>query len=118
MLALAPNNDRARNNLGVCLEALGDDDRALALDPDSAVAHTNLGNLLFHQGQTEPALEHLNRAMTLAPELAEARGNLGALLAHENNLSGALQRLRARVRVGAPITLGAGEPGPPLPEGL
>ena len=44
----------------------------LALRPDIAEVHSNLGMLLWHQGQFEPALESFGQALALKPELADA----------------------------------------------
>ncbi|MDP9237802.1 MAG: tetratricopeptide repeat protein [Chloroflexota bacterium] len=43
-------------------------DRALALDPDCAVAHAYIGGMLFHAGRVAEAQERLDLAQTLAPD--------------------------------------------------
>jgi protein O-GlcNAc transferase len=60
---LTPNDARTRNNLGVARQELGntaraeaDYRRAIALDPDFADAHYNLGCLLFGEGRSDDAV--------------------------------------------------------------
>jgi len=50
--------------------------QAIAADPQSAVAHNELGVALFHQGATEAAIDPLKRAVELDPSLAHAWANL------------------------------------------
>lgn len=60
--------------------------RALALDPEMAQAHNDLGNCLRRQGKAE-AEPHYRRAIALHPELAEAHNNLGNLLLDAGNVA-------------------------------
>ncbi|AGY59043.1 tetratricopeptide repeat protein [Gloeobacter kilaueensis] len=52
-------------------------EQALAVNPQSAEAHNNLGNLRAQQGKAAEAVEHYQRALALAPRLMEAVYNLG-----------------------------------------
>jgi predicted O-linked N-acetylglucosamine transferase (SPINDLY family) len=67
-------------------------------DPDSAVAHNNIANVLGDLGRGAEALPHLQRAVALDPGLADAHYNLGALLhglkRHEEAISSLEQALR------------------------
>ncbi|MFW5692672.1 MAG: tetratricopeptide repeat protein, partial [Thermoguttaceae bacterium] len=84
----APQNARGHYNLAHALEDVGDFDRArrhyrraVELDPDDAVSHSNLANILAQvDGDVESAIEHYHRAIAVAPEYAAARANLGAVL--------------------------------------
>ena len=51
--------------------------RALALDPDNAVAHHMKGNILQSEGRTEEAVAEHERALAIDPSLADAVANLG-----------------------------------------
>ncbi|MGD8395562.1 MAG: tetratricopeptide repeat protein [Candidatus Eiseniibacteriota bacterium] len=52
----------------------------LRKNPDSFLAHCNLGGLLLEQGHREEALAHLERAVRLEPDMHEAHGSLGKTL--------------------------------------
>ena len=54
--------------------------QAIALKPDRAIYHNNLGELLRLTGQTDPALASLEQAIALNPDYAEAHNNRGNLL--------------------------------------
>lgn len=71
------------NNLGAAVQALGDEQgaiaawrRALALDPNYADALNNLGVVYRARGQSQRAIETLQRAVALKPESPEAQANL------------------------------------------
>lgn len=70
---------------GMADEAAADYQQALALSPQYALAHINLGRLLYRLGETESAKKHFEAAAGLAPHLAMPLYNLGVLegeLAH------------------------------------
>jgi Tfp pilus assembly protein PilF len=53
---------------------------ALAINPESAIAHNNLARLGHSQGRMAEAMEQYEAALKLNPELAQAHNNLGVLL--------------------------------------
>ena len=55
-------------------------EHALAVTPNNAIAHLNLGSYLGQTGRHEEALEHVERAVAIAPDNAAARNNLGLAL--------------------------------------
>lgn len=73
---LAPADARVRNAAGAALvgleqldEARAHFEQALALDPDLADAHTNLGYLLYRDfEELEAGRRHIERALELAPD--------------------------------------------------
>jgi tetratricopeptide (TPR) repeat protein len=73
-------------DLGVDLEAAAPDEayaaytRALALDPDFAEAHVNLGRLLQLTGRTTEAVEHYRRSLEAGRNDPTAAFNLGTAL--------------------------------------
>lgn len=83
-----PENERARNNLGVALsgmpgrmgEAVVQYEEAVRLKPGYAEAHSNLGNALSSEGRTREAIAQYEEALRLEPGLVEAHCNLGLLL--------------------------------------
>lgn len=63
------------------LEAAADSyRRALALEPDSAGSHNNLGTALRKQGMLTDAVAAFGVALTLKPDYAAAHTNLGVAL--------------------------------------
>jgi protein O-GlcNAc transferase len=84
-----PNHVAALHRLGVVAHQLGRPDapdllaRAVALKPDAAEAHNDLGVVLGARGRFAEAAAAFERAAALRPDYAEAH----------NNLAGALRRL-------------------------
>jgi tetratricopeptide (TPR) repeat protein len=54
-------------------------ERAVALDPDLALAHLKLGVLLSEKGRLEDAARELREAIRSKPDLADAHYRLGHL---------------------------------------
>lgn len=52
----------------------------LAIEPDSWLAHYQLGNVLRDEGQSGEAIAHYERALELKPDAQAARDALVALL--------------------------------------
>ncbi|MES2294145.1 MAG: tetratricopeptide repeat protein [Pseudomonadota bacterium] len=71
--------------------------QVLALKPDLAGAHHNLGNALFGQGNLEQAEASYRRALTLQPGLASARNNLGIILYERDRLDEAVACYREAI---------------------
>jgi len=63
--------------------------RALALRPGHAEAHTNLAVLLRSMGRRAEALDHLRAAVSAAPGLAPAHAALADLLRESGDVGGA-----------------------------
>jgi Flp pilus assembly protein TadD len=81
-----PDNLKARNNLGLLYDGLGQHERALeqfesarAIDPDNVSVISNLAGALIGMGRFEEAERELRRAMKLDLENVEVRANLGIL---------------------------------------
>jgi tetratricopeptide (TPR) repeat protein len=72
--------------------------QALAIDPDHARAHNDLGETLRGLGRNEDALPHLQRAIALEPTLAHAYGNLAATLVALNRPEEALRWAQESLR--------------------
>ena len=54
--------------------------RAIAIKPDYATAHYNMGSVLIDQGKPEEAIEAYKKALSLKPDYAEAYNNMGSVL--------------------------------------
>ena len=88
-------------NIGLAKWALGERaeatehwKRAIALHPNFAQAHMNLGNALREDGRIEEALPHLRQALHLQPS-PFAHNNLGLALAGRGDLQAAIHFRRA-----------------------
>ena len=71
-------------------EALSSFGKALALNPDHAEAHNNVGNVYEATGRTDDAISAYRRALSSDPTLANAHYNLGRMLAARGDSDGAL----------------------------
>jgi DNA-binding transcriptional MerR regulator len=69
-------------------------ERALALDPEYADAHCNLGSVYFNQNRRALARACYERALALVPEHLEAHLNLATLLEEEGQDAAALRHYR------------------------
>jgi len=68
--------------------------RSIAIAPDSASTHNNLGIALSALGKKGEAIDSFRRAVTLDPNLADAHANLGRMLQDQNRLDEAVASLR------------------------
>jgi tetratricopeptide (TPR) repeat protein len=72
---------------------------ALAVNPSSGFAHTNLGEIYAREGRVDEALGHFEEAVRLDPGSARARNNLGSYLGENGRLEEALEHLEEAVRL-------------------
>ena len=86
VVAMDPSHLRARNNLGVLFDQMGDHEVALehfqdaiGLEPENSEILTNLGAALAAQGRYDDAEIQLKRAARLDPGGVDVRANLGIL---------------------------------------
>ncbi|MEO8998327.1 MAG: sulfotransferase [Rhodanobacter sp.] len=108
VLALAPNCAEANRLMGVVSQIRGDHARAieflrdaLAVNPDDATTHMNLGSALFEAGATEAALVSLRHACELAPRMAAGWYNLGKALKLQFQYEAACVALRHALGIDA-----------------
>ena len=73
-------------------------EQALALEPDSPGAHSDLGNVHLLLGEDAAAARCYAAALALAPGHAPALANLGLLRARQGDRAGALDCFRRAVR--------------------
>jgi tetratricopeptide (TPR) repeat protein len=84
--ARSPSKFRPHYALGTMLGRQGNAEavefmrRALAIKPDDAMAHTNLGNILLQMGRREEALGHYRAALRSDPQNMHAHLNLAQLI--------------------------------------
>src|SRR5262249_10067254 len=73
--------------------------RAIALQPDFAKAHYNLGVALSEQTKLEEALAAYRRAINIQPRYPEAHYNLGIALHEQGRLDEALAAFRQAISI-------------------
>src|SRR2546422_618954 len=72
---------------------------ALAIDPNSSVAHNNLGEALAQQGNLAEAIEHYRQALNIKPDHADAHYNLGGALAQQGKLADAIHHYQRALQI-------------------
>ncbi|HTZ77027.1 MAG TPA: tetratricopeptide repeat protein [Stellaceae bacterium] len=96
------------NDLGVSLHRTGDladalaaFDRAIALDPDYLMAHTNRGLVLIELDRPAEAGDAFRQALRIDPNSAEAWCHLGTACHKSNDLAGAEAACRRALEIDA-----------------
>lgn len=72
--------------------------RALELDPELAIAHTNLGNIHFRRGEEDLAVELYRKALSLDDDQPEAQYNLGYVLLDRGDAAAAVPYFERAVK--------------------
>jgi predicted TPR repeat methyltransferase len=103
---VAPDHPRALHYAGVLAHQRGRTadavalvSRSLALRPDEADWHSNLGIILQADGRLDAAMDAYRRAIALDPGHANAHSNLGVLLRASGKPSEAEAAYRAAIRL-------------------
>jgi len=103
VLELAPRHSLARYNLALALrradrlpEALGELERALAIEPRPE-AHYTMGVIYWHQGDLVRATDALRSAVAAEPQYADAHYTLGTVLKARRDWTGAAASLRGAI---------------------
>ncbi len=68
-------------------------------NPQSWLAHNNLGRLLYSQGKTDEAISHYNEALRLAPEEGLIHSNFGIALAKKGMIQEAIREQQTALRL-------------------
>ena len=74
-------------------------EHSLQVNPNSYLAHVNLGFTLTEQGQDAEGIRHLEEALRLVPESPKAHLNLGNALARQGKLEAAIQHYNEALRI-------------------
>ncbi len=106
-VAIAPHNDRARNNLGRVLAERGEFTTAEAIfldllrrSPDSRITHYNLGYTYYREGRYSEAENHLQRAVALDPREPFGHLYLGLSAMRQGRLDMAEREVGLAARLG------------------
>lgn len=70
---------------------------AVAGNPDSSVAHNNLGTVLMERGRLDEAKAHFQRVVEMDPDHAMAHYNLGGVLRRQRQVDEALAQFQRAV---------------------
>ena len=68
-------------------DAIAQWQKALAIQPNDAAAHTSLGNALLQKGWPEQAIVHYQTALQVDPREVNARNNMAWVLATSSDPS-------------------------------
>ena len=79
-------------------EAIGQYQRAIAIDPDFSYAHTGLGMALSEKGEIDEAVAEVERAIEIDPRSVGAHGALGSLLCVQRRFDAAAAEFRAALQ--------------------
>ena len=80
-------------------EAVASYQKALAIKPNFALAHNNLGNVLQGLGQLEDAAASYNKALAIKPDYAEAHYNLHAQLLDPGDMTLSIKCMKRAVDI-------------------
>jgi Flp pilus assembly protein TadD len=72
---------------------------ALACTTDNFIAHNNLGNVLFLQGDVDEAITHYQKAMLIRPDYAEAYYNLALALLKKGDVDAAIIQYQRALQI-------------------
>ena len=72
---------------------------SLAVEPDSFMAHYNLGELLERRGILDEALHHYREAVRINPEWSAAVVNIGSVLGHQGKIDEALEHFDRAIEI-------------------
>jgi Tfp pilus assembly protein PilF len=90
--------------------------RAVAISPNDAESHNNLGDTLQELGRLEDAQASYRKAIAIKPDLAEAHSNLGTILQELGRLEGAQASYRKAIAIKPDLALAYGNLGATLQE--
>jgi tetratricopeptide (TPR) repeat protein len=72
---------------------------ALAGNPNSSVAHNNLGTVLLERGQLDEAMAHFQRVLQTEPNHAMAHYNLGGVLRQQGHIDEAIAQFQRALEI-------------------
>jgi tetratricopeptide (TPR) repeat protein len=95
------DNPVAHNNLGMAFmpegkvnDAIGEYQKALAIEPNYTLVHFNLGAAYGQNGDWDKAIEQYQKTIDLQPDYLQARNNLADALLRTGHSDEALQQLQ------------------------
>jgi len=73
--------------------------KVIAINPDLAEAHANLGVALFDQGKLDEAIDAYRHAIKIKPNYAEAHSNFGVVLYRQGKIEKAIDAQRQAIQI-------------------
>lgn len=73
-------------------------ERALAVTSRNAVAHSNLGNVLFRQGRRDESIAQFRQALEIEPAYPDAQNGLGFALLQQGQLNEAMEHFASALK--------------------
>ena len=89
----------ALGEAGKLAEAIAEHNRALAINPKLALAHSNLIQLYARAGQPDKAEQHYRSVVALDPNLAECHYNYGVLLTGQERIAEAIKAFQRSLQL-------------------
>jgi tetratricopeptide (TPR) repeat protein len=71
----------------------------LARNPNSSLAHNNLGNIFLEKGQVDGAMTHFQKALEIQPRYAPAHNNLGNALLRQGRMDEAMEHFQKAIDI-------------------
>jgi Tfp pilus assembly protein PilF len=71
----------------------------LEVDPNSSIAHYNLGRYLAKQGKYTEAISHYRQALRIRPDDADTHNNMGLLLAIRGQIDASLEEFQIAAQI-------------------
>jgi tetratricopeptide (TPR) repeat protein len=80
-------------------EAIAHFQRALAIKPDYADAHINLGSAFLQQGRLDEAVAHYQKALAIKPDEADVHDHLGNVLLQQGQTTEAMSHYQKALAI-------------------
>src|SRR6185312_8531360 len=71
----------------------------IAKNPDSFLAHNNLGLIFFRSGRTDDAIAQYDEALRINPNSSEAHNNLGQAILQKGDVDGAIREFKRTLEI-------------------
>jgi len=84
---------------GMYDESISEFMKSLAVKPDYAVAHYNIGISFLKKGKREDAVHHFYETLRIDPEFVDAHNNVGLMLSEQGRITEAIRHFSEALRI-------------------